>query len=707
MKKNIFFDTELKRLNHLRKFKILDQPSEALFDKITEQAAKTLKMPMALISIVDKDRQWFFSKIGMLEQQTARNISFCTHTIKKNKTFIISDAKKHRKFKKNPLVLQYPKVIFYAGHPLVTRCGYALGTICVIDQKPRTLNKAQKDFLKSTANIIVQLLEQRKENQKINSIHTSNSLMIEKIRSQNDYLTTLFDSMLEGVVIQDGSGKITEFNNAALDILDLTESQILGKTSYDPSWQCIQENGNPFPGDSHPSIVALKTQKLQKNIIMGVGKTSTSDPRWIKVSSVPFKHRINGGYQHHVLTYFTDITEVKCLQNALDGAHQLKNLIFKNTNYSVIATDINGIIIDYNSTSEKILEYPPQEVIGKLPLHVFHDAEEIRLRSEDLSKEFNISINPGFNTFTYKANIGLNDERRWTYISKYGKKTPVNLTVSSIQDSSNKVVGYLAIAQDISEKIKLEQQVDAQKLKLLQSSKMASLGEMAGGIAHEINNPLSVIAGKIFQLKMMAQRGPFDLQKAQEHFNMIESTAFRIAKIVKGLKHFSRDSNSDPFIATKASSLIEETISFCKERFKSKQVPLSYEMNLEIELMCRPAQISQVLLNLLSNALDAVESLQERWVKINFQIKDERIIISVIDSGQGISEKNLEKIMVPFFTTKEIGKGTGLGLSISKNIIEDHGGKLFYDSSCPNTCFIIDLPIKSSPCTSSGIPVAC
>ncbi len=128
-------------------------------------------------------------------------------------------------------------------------------------------------------------------------------------------------------------------------------------------------------------------------------------------------------------------------------------------------------------------------------------------------------------------------------------------------------------------------------------------------------------------------------------------------------------------------------------KFKHHQIDIQWNADdFHIDLMCRPVQISQVLVNLLSNSFDAIEKCSEKWVKLEVQTESGWINFRIKDSGRGIPEHLMQKIMLPFFTTKEIGKGTGLGLSISKGIMESHGGKLELDPSQPNTCFILKFP---------------
>jgi C4-dicarboxylate-specific signal transduction histidine kinase len=190
---------------------------------------------------------------------------------------------------------------------------------------------------------------------------------------------------------------------------------------------------------------------------------------------------------------------------------------------------------------------------------------------------------------------------------------------------------------------------------------------MSSGIAHEINNPLTIIYGKNYQIRKMASDASPPNEKIIKLSNDIEKTVGRISGIVKGLKNFSRDGANDTFEQKSVKEMIEETLSFCSGRFLHHSVNLQVgEIPERLILECRPVQISQVLLNLLGNAFDAIQGLSEKWVRIEACEHGNCIEISVTDCGNGIPEPLREKIMEPFFTTKDVGKGTGLGLSISQ-----------------------------------------
>ncbi|APJ03853.1 sensor histidine kinase [Silvanigrella aquatica] len=232
--------------------------------------------------------------------------------------------------------------------------------------------------------------------------------------------------------------------------------------------------------------------------------------------------------------------------------------------------------------------------------------------------------------------------------------------------------------------------------KLISSSKMSALGEMAGGVAHEINTPLGVITLRASQIKRVLSKEPINLETIKNYIDIIENVAQQIAKIVLGLRSFSRSGDQDKFVLTPLRSIFDNTFILCSERLKQREVTLIDELkDNNISLMCRSVQISQVILNLINNACDALLNQNEKWIKISVIETNSIIKISVMNSGTKIAKDVQEKLMQPFFTTKDIGEGTGLGLSISKGIIESHGGLLYLDPSSDHTEFIMELPKKS------------
>jgi signal transduction histidine kinase len=255
-----------------------------------------------------------------------------------------------------------------------------------------------------------------------------------------------------------------------------------------------------------------------------------------------------------------------------------------------------------------------------------------------------------------------------------------------------------ALRADVQERVRAQQELERSRQTAAYSAKMAALGEMSGNIAHEVNNPLAAILLRAHRLRNLVSQSPLDVQAAERVSRDIETTVHRIRRIVDSLRTFSRDAEQDPIRPEPVARIVEETIEICSERFRHHSIDLRVDpIADDLYAECRSVQISQILLNLLSNAYDAVERQSVRWVRIRAVADGDRVRISVIDSGPGVPPDLESRIMEPFFTTKEIGKGTGLGLSVSKGIAEAHGGQLVLDRMSLDTCFVLILRRAGTP----------
>jgi len=240
--------------------------------------------------------------------------------------------------------------------------------------------------------------------------------------------------------------------------------------------------------------------------------------------------------------------------------------------------------------------------------------------------------------------------------------------------------------------------LESTRQQLVTSSKMQALGEMAGGIAHEINNPITAIKMKSeLLIDMIKEGGEVPQEMALASLERIIAMVARVSKIIKGLRAFSRNGEQDAFEKVLLNRIIEDTLTLSNQRMMDNGIELKVEPVPEIEIECREVQVSQVLLNLMNNASDAIAAKEKKWLKIDFKTSENRLEIGVMDCGDGIPASIRDKIMQPFFSTKPVGSGTGLGLSVSKGIIEDHDGTLTYDETSPHTRFVISLPLRQKP----------
>lgn len=248
--------------------------------------------------------------------------------------------------------------------------------------------------------------------------------------------------------------------------------------------------------------------------------------------------------------------------------------------------------------------------------------------------------------------------------------------------------GIFYSAESIAQILKeAEVRMGIERERSLSSAKMASLGEMAGCVALAI---LTLLAGQCADL--LNDTKP-NVEQLKKHVANIEITTKKVAKIVCGLRRFSRDAKNDPSVITKVADIIEETLAFTKQKMTLSGIRLAVvHADPDLSISCREIEISQVILNLLNNSQQAINACQDKWIMIETKAVDNDIEIYVTDSGSGIPEESRDKLFSPFFTTKEAGKGTGLGLSISKRILESHGGSIFVDYAHPHTRFVMRLP---------------
>lgn len=538
--------SEHERLKCLKQLDVLDTEPEKSFDEITQLAADLFSAPIALISFVDEKRQWFKSRYGLDITETSREISFCTHAIEDTKPMIVSDALADDRFKNNPLVLNDPNIRFYAGAPLVTQEGYAVGTLCIIDHCVRELNQMEIKCLEVLAKRVITELELR-----VKTIEISKALEDSLMRESESALTAArWNSVLNHI-------------KSAIVVVDTSDEIIIANKIF---YQMFHLNENkPILGVAHASIIEnIKTCFLDANALTSYFSTTINEAITAQRGSQIF---------------------------------QLKD--FK-------TVEIEGFPISENS-----------EFIGQI----------------------------------------------WLY-------------------------------RDVTERIQNSRLIETQKEKLIESNKLKALGEMAEGIAHEISNPLSIIQGKLHHLEQLAQQNRLSPTKVSELSVSIANVVHRVVKIIKGLRAFARlEAQEEPSPACPY-QIIDETLVFCQEKLHRMGINLRYQRNtISEKISCRPTQISQVILNLINNACDAIEPLDDKWISIEVSFSNANVQICVSNSGPKISQEIQHKIFDLFFTTKPKDKGTGLGLSISKRILAEHGGQITIDQDSEFTKFNICLPV--------------
>lgn len=233
---------------------------------------------------------------------------------------------------------------------------------------------------------------------------------------------------------------------------------------------------------------------------------------------------------------------------------------------------------------------------------------------------------------------------------------------------------YIAIGLPVTELKEMETALESQKIKAEYSSRLAAIGEMAGGVAHEINNPLSVISITSEMLAVKLVKENVDESLWRKHTDKIFETSNRIAKIVKSLQLLTREDVEIARDDVDLNEIISEALDVSTEKMKRKGIELSYQSTGPVFVRGRRVEVGQLILNLINNSFDAIPG--EGKIELNIQETPDNVFLYISDTGPGIPDEIADKIFQPFFSTKEVGEGTGLGLSIARSILKGNGGDI-------------------------------
>lgn len=376
-----------------------------------------------------------------------------------------------------------------------------------------------------------------------------------------------------------------------------------------------------------------------------------------------------------------DISRQKKTEEALRESEAKYRDLVQSANTIILRINAAGLITFFNEFARKFFGYEENEILGRSILGTL--LPQASARPQDL---VDLLGNPGV----------LPDhsvESEYEIVRRDGKHVWVAWTGTPVYDSTGHVRELLCVGNDVTERIRSEQAILEQRAKMINTSRLVALGTMAGGIAHEINNPLAIISVACQQLNEILMMEHPDKEHVKKASDTIERSVDRISRIVRGLKMLSREERLEPASPVPVKDLIDDTLELCRARFAAHGIALLVPRIPDtLTLQCRPTQVSQVLLNLLNNAYDAVECLPEKWVHLDITDDDDDILISVTDSGKGLPPETRDKVFLPFFTTKDPGRGLGLGLSVSARLLEAHEGELIIEKHCPNTRFTMRLP---------------
>ncbi len=355
----------------------------------------------------------------------------------------------------------------------------------------------------------------------------------------------------------------------------------------------------------------------------------------------------------------------------------LRNLIHSAVD-GVIAADKRGHILVFNSVATEVFGYSEEEAITSVNMRdIYPDNKAFEvmrmLRGEDFGGKGKLR--------SYQVDI----------ISKHGEIIPINLNAAIIYENGQEIA-TIGFFHDLREKLQMEAELERTQIQLLQAEKMSSLGKLAAGVAHQLNNPLGGIT--LFAKLLMEE---YDLEeRAKEDVDRILKDAKRCRDIVKELLEFTRQTRHlmQPHNVNQS---LTRTLFLLENQALFQNITITKDLDASLPLVQADIQqLNHLFMNIILNAVQAMEGKGQLKLKSYFSDDSQRVCVEIADTGPGIPAEIIPRIFEPFFTTKEEGKGTGLGLSLAYNIVKNHGGRIRTESKPrEGTTFIIELPLAA------------
>lgn len=487
------------------------------------------------------------------------------------------------------------------------------------------------------------------------------------LRESEEKLRNLFERVRHGLFISSKEGKFLDCNQALLDMLGYPTKEEFLKIN-------IAEDLYVNPEDRKILQERMKKDGHIKDWEVEF-KKKNGDKITVLLTGHPMKNEKGEvvGYQGINL----DISERKQIENELREANEFFMNLIESSVDGIIAADMKGNIFIFNKGAEALTGYKAEEVIGKL--HI------TKIYPEGIAKEIMKKLrSPEY------GGVGKFIPTQLNVLNKFGEEIHVQLSAALIYDGKGHEIASVGIFTDLRPRLMMEKKLQETHLQLVSSEKMASLGKLAAGIAHEINNPLG---GILIYSSLMMEDLPEEDPKRGDLMRIVQE-AGRCKEIVKSLLEFARQ--TEPKMEpTDVNRAINDGLFFLVNQALFHNIQIVKKLDTFLPFVKGNAsQLKQVFMNIIVNAAEAMHGGGTLTITTSPAPDRKTVFVEFTDTGEGIPEENLTRIFDPFFTTKEVGKGTGLGLATSYGIVEDHGGKIGVRSMVgEGTTFTIELPI--------------
>ena len=648
---------EAARLDALGHYRLLDTLPEAVYDNITKLASIICETPIALISLVDADRQWFKSRHGIDAEQTHRDLAFCAHAIlDPDDILLVEDATKDPRFADNDLVLKDPEIRFYAGCPLNTPSGHSIGTLCVIDQKPKTLSTAQQEALRTLACNVIEWFEQRS--------------LQEKLAEQSHYL-----QMAE---------KVAGVGHWCVDLKDNTVFwsdeiyRIHGVTpeTYTPELESAIQFYHP---DDQEYVNATVQTAIEK------GEGFSFELRLVRpdgeIRHVASKGEVVANTDNQaIFGVFQDITERKDAQRELEASEAFQELIMENNPDMVFVKNEKCEIVEANPAF--LAAYPDHmqdKIIGYTTVEEYREEEREGFLAKDRE-----AFENGLSETIEHINFP-NGEAKTLFTKKIRFKNAVGESF------------ILGIARDITAMAEAERQREQLVEQLTESNE--ELERFAYVASHDLQEPLRMVRNFTELLKQQYSNQLDD--QAIKYIDISVDAATRMQELVEDLLEYARVSqDGEKYETVDGEDSVRYVLENLHERIAETGAKITHDPL--PSFMGNPVRFSRLLQNIIGNGLKYQPEGAQPEVHIAVTEQDDMWQFAVADNGIGIKSEHCEQIFQPFkrLHGKSEYAGTGMGLAICRKIIENMGGRIWVEPNAKSgSTFFFTIP-KQQPATS-------
>ncbi|MEW6665840.1 MAG: PAS domain S-box protein [Thermodesulfobacteriota bacterium] len=494
-------------------------------------------------------------------------------------------------------------------------------------------------------------------------------MMKNHVHDEKDWRWRVFDSLSFPTLILRPDKLIVTANQRFLDKSGVQTDDIAGKTCH----EIFYGSKEPCSADVCPLPRVLENAEghsILREVTLGDGEKAWEDRVFSPI-------RDDAGNVIYIMESLRDVTRVKTLERTLEETREFLEKVIQSSASAIVAADMDGTILLMNRASEDLFGFSLDHPGGKRSVVDLYPPG----RAKSLMREMRDEKRGG---------KGKLPPTKVAILNAAGEEIPVEVTASIIYEEG-KEVATMGIYNDLRERLAVEKALKEAQAQLAQSEKLASLGQLAAGVAHEINNPLtgiSLYAGMTLE-KLTKLDDPL-----MENLRLIVEDVNRCKGIVQNLLAYSRRSNTNKEVLG-LNALVAQAMNLIRDQKLFRNIVVTKEMSDEMTLVFGDRnQLIQVIINLVMNACAAMKGEGVLTFRSYRDKTDRKAFLEVCDTGCGIPETHLTKIFDPFFTTKEPGKGTGLGLSTSYGIIQEMGGDIRVRTTGPQgTTFLVEIPL--------------